>query len=149
MIRIRKLQKKDVEVCYDIQQTSHFAPSEILWSPQTWHFIARTLTDSWVAIDEKDEVVGYVIGLIRYAEEFDNELGYYWMDTCVKRKVKGASDALMEFMREQYPFHYAYHHVDNHAVRRWIHKHEWQSHKIIHGHYKDGSDALLVSCMGL
>ena len=146
MIRIRKLQKKDVEVCYDIQQTSHFAPSEILWSPQTWHFIARTLTDSWVAIDEKDEVVGYVIGLIRYAEEFDNELGYYWMDTCMRRKVNGSSDALMEFLQEQYPFHYAYIHVNNHAVRRWSHnRHGWQTHKTIHGHFKDGSDAHLIS----
>lgn len=144
--RIRKLTTQDVEMCHDIQHTSHFAQFEFLWTPQMWNFIARTLTDSWVAIDEKDEVVGYVVGLIRYAKEFDNELGYYWMDTCMRRKVNGSSDALMEFLQEQYPFHYAYIHVNNHAVRRWSHnRHGWQTHKTIHEHFKDGSDAHLIS----
>ena len=42
--RIRKLTTQDVEVCHDIQHTSHFAMSEYLWTPQMWNFIARTLT---------------------------------------------------------------------------------------------------------
>ena len=146
--RIRKLTTQDVEVCHDIQHTSHFAQSEFLWTPQMWNFIARTLTDSWVVIDEKDEVIGYTVGLIRNAEEFDGELAYYWMDFCVKKERQNdeAGSSLVDFLKEQYPFQYAYMQEKNHiAIQFAIDKSDWHTDTTIHGHYKDGSNAHLIS----
>jgi ribosomal protein S18 acetylase RimI-like enzyme len=145
MYRIRKLKREDIPECHDIQHTSHFHPGNELWSIEYWYAILNLLKDSWVAIDDNDKIVGYAIGLIRYEEQLDNELAWYWLDVCVRRKVIGCADDIMTFLMENYPLIYAYINVNNRAVELYNKRHGWRTVKTIENFYANGSSAYLIA----
>ena len=146
MYRIRKIARQDIPVCISIQHSSHFHSKEQLWNESYWyHVVLNLLKDSWVVMDDNDEVVGYAVGLIRYEDELNGELAWYFMDVCVRRKVLGGADDLMTFLMEKYPLIYAYHDVKNKAVARYIKRHGWIIIKTIKKYYANGNDAYLVA----
>ena len=145
MYRIRKLKREDIPECHDIQHTSHFHPQNELWTLEHWYILCTLLTDSWVTIDDSGKIVGYALGLIRYEEQLDNELGWYWLDACVRRKVIGCADDMMTFLLEQYPLLYGYIDVSNRAVKLYTNRHGWRTVKTIENHYPNGSSAYLLA----
>jgi len=145
MYRIRKLKREDIPECHDIQQTSHFHPQNVLWSIEYWYTLQNLLTDSWVVIDDNDKVVGYAIGMIRYEEKLENELAWYWLDICVRRKVIGCADDIVSFLVENYPVTYAYINVKNRAVGLLAKRHGFKTVDTIENYYPDGSSSYLVA----
>ena len=146
MYRIRKITRQDIPVCISIQHSSHFHPKEQLWNESYWyHVVLNLLKDSWVVIDDNDEVVGYGVGIIRYEDELHGELAWYFMDVCVRRKVLGVADDLMTFLMEKYPLMYAYIDVENKAVARWLKRHGWITIKTVKNYYSNGNDAYFVA----
>ena len=51
---IRKLQRKDVPVCHELQNQHHFHSDKGVWSLEKWYHLWEFLTDSWVYVDEND-----------------------------------------------------------------------------------------------
>ena len=146
MYRIRKLTRQDIPVCMSIQHSSHFHPKEHLWNESYWYVVVfDLLKDSWVAVDDNDEVVGYAVGLIRYEEQLSGELAWYWMDICVPEELKGkgVADDLMTFLLQKYPLLYCYVSVKNKACFKWLSKHGWSHIKKIEKYYRNGDDAYL------
>ena len=138
--KIRKITPNDIDACFEIQQTSHFHTN--LWPKQLWQFLVPLLTDSWVAVDKDDNVVAYVMGMIRYADELDGELAWFWTELCQKKGVKGAANDLAQFILETYPMIYAYIDVRNVKVEKYLTRHNFKTIRQIPNYYYD-SDALL------
>lgn len=146
MYRIRKLKQKDMQACHDIQHSSHFA-KYTGWSEYFWKNVCHHFTDSWVVINDSDEVVGYVVGIIKHDDDLEGRLCYFWIDTCFRKDVKGTgcADELMHFLQERYPEQTARHHFENKRVMKWIENHGWKPVKDIPNVYDDGTPATLVT----
>lgn len=146
MYRIRKITRQDIPVCISIQHSSHFHPKEQLWNESYWyHVVLNLLTDSWVVVDDNDEVVGYGVGIIRYADELNGELAWNFLDACVSRKASGIADDLLSFLTEKYPLMYGYADVNNKTSLRWLKRHGWIIIKTVKNYYANGNDAYFVA----
>lgn len=139
MYRIRKLKLEDMQACHDIQHSSHFDNN--VWSEYFWKNVCHHFTDSWVSINDKDEVVGYVVGVIRHDDDLEGELAYRWLDTCFKEDVKGTgcADEMSDFLKEIYPVWSSHVHSQNVVCLKWLEKNGWQTIKYIENYYGDGT----------
>ena len=61
-MQVRQIQEKDWEACWKVQHESH--SSEKRFSADTWLFICKNLTDSFVVVDENDSKIIAHLGFI-------------------------------------------------------------------------------------
>ena len=120
-MQVRQIQEKDWEACWKVQHESH--SSEKRFSADTWLFICKNLTDSFVVVDENDIVIAYWIGSIcvndfHLVDDLDDELSCLAIDVCTHftYQNQGIMDLIMPIVTQYHARIHAYTHKDNLAA---------------------------------
>ena len=109
-LTVRKMQQQDYSDCWNVQHSNHTEPESRLYSLETWKFICRNLTDSFVVCDGKI-VVGYWLGMLNINPH--EEIKDIWclaIDVCTHSdyREKGVMDLIMPIATDYHQRIYAF-----------------------------------------
>ena len=131
-MQVRNIQEKDWEACWHIQRSDH--PHNEPFSADTWLFICKNLTDSFVVVDDNDYPIGYWIGVLNInIHEETPDIWCLAIDVCTHRDYRkaGIMDLIMPVATEYHQRIYAFTQKDNQPAEgimtKWGFEKGWYS----------------------
>ena len=108
-MQVRPIRERDWEACWQIQRSLHVADD--IFSADTWLFICKNLTDSWVVVDDNDYPLAYWIGMLNINEhEPEPDIWCLAIDVCTHRDYResGVMDLIMPVATQYHQKIYAF-----------------------------------------